>query len=118
MTLAAPKMPSNLCGKDRPRVSGTVIKCFFASATCSTHTKRHGPVNLCNTSDQELAQPSRLTLLLTGWRTVHEGVHIPNENSVSSSCKQNGSNSPLSVQHLQLPWLWQFPRLPCPSHLQ
>ncbi len=36
MTLAAPKMPSNLCGKEKLRVSGTVIKCFFASATCST----------------------------------------------------------------------------------
>ena len=35
MTLAAPKMPSNLCGKEKLRVSGTVIRCFFESATCS-----------------------------------------------------------------------------------
>jgi len=35
MTLAAPKMPSNLCGKEKLRVSGTVIRCFFPSATCT-----------------------------------------------------------------------------------
>ena len=38
MTLAAPKMPSNLCGKEKLRVSGTVIRCFFASATCNRRT--------------------------------------------------------------------------------
>ena len=40
MTLAAPKMPSNLWGKEKLRVSGTVIRCFFASATC-THNVRN-----------------------------------------------------------------------------
>ena len=46
MTLAAPKMPSNLCGKEKLRVSGTVIRCFFASATCShaaTHLRLRNP---------------------------------------------------------------------------
>lgn len=46
MTLAAPKMPSNLCGKEKLRVSGTVIRCFFASATCAhaaTHLRHRIP---------------------------------------------------------------------------